>query len=273
MQKRKINLPFFLPFAVAGVCALVGWVRTDFSIEKISAPLSYNSKGAFPKEKISSTFRFLGRGRQSFVFVSEDGDTVLKFFDQTYFQMPWYASFSKKWKESEINKRELRKQFYLNSYLLAEEFLKEETGTLYVHLGLTQSLPSIRLIDRASRTFTVDLNQLPFVLQKRASPLYASINSHNLHLVVHNFIDLVKKRMALNIVDQEHDVEHNFGMREGQILYLDPGRLSKGEFKGPDRLNQEWWSATHRFRDWLKEKYPEIIPFFDSQIAAAKREE
>jgi hypothetical protein len=249
------------------------WVaiaRTDFSPEVISAPLIADRIAA-PSPEIEAIlaqpYLYLGQGRQSFVFVSEDGQSILKLFNRRYIEIPWYTSSSQ-----EKIKRDRRKHFFLESYPLAEKYLKEETGILYVHLGQTdRPLGKISLIDKASRLFSIDLNEVPFVLQRKGVPFYPALSEENLPFSIEAFLNIIAKRIAYGIADADHDVEHNFGLLDGKPFHLDPGRFSLCEnFNETERSRQEWWSATHRFRDWLEEKYPAFISFFDAKRSAAQ---
>lgn len=256
----------YLPFLIAVFLSSIAIWRTDFTFDKIRSPL-IGISDAISKEALSSLFqdyKYLGKGRQSFVFQSLDGKTVLKFFNRSYFEMPWYGYFSEKEKE----KRERRKSFYLQSYGLAQKYLPEETGILYLHMGQTEDLPVIELKDRTNRVIRVDLNKIPFVLQRKAKPLYEAILGAKKEMreqILVDFLKIVSQRIRFGIADAEHQIEHNFGFLEGKPLYLDPGRLFLSDFSKEERLLYEWWSATHNLRKWLVIHCPEIVPFFDSK--------
>src|SRR5579872_1148087 len=109
--------------------------RTDgFSLSLIEGPLPLKEMDRIDwdpvsiEQALSQPFHYLGKGRQSFVFASEDGKWVLKFFNQKYFQDPWYVKFEwpffSKQREHELSKRARRREFYLNSYRIAARELK-----------------------------------------------------------------------------------------------------------------------------------------------------
>lgn len=271
---RKCLLPIF----VAGVLSCFALYRTDFYFLKIKAPLYSNPSPAFPKELnpiISQPFSFFGKGRQSYVFASKDGTVVLKFFNRSYIEMPWYARLSPiSWQKKEETKRSLRKIFYFRSYLVAEQLFKNETGLLYVHLGPSTDLPPVVLTDRASRLFSVDLNQIPFVLQKRAEPLFSALQKFSkekrekaLTGIIEDLFLLIEKRIAFGISDKDHDFEHNFAYLDGKLIQIDPGRLLEGvDFTNPEVKRHEWWAGTHRLRKWLEKEHPPLVPVFDSRL-------
>ena len=258
------------------VAVLLSWLaieRTDFSLETISAPwIAQRQEAPFSEEverALAQPYFYLGKGRQAFVFVSKDGKTVLKFFNRRYIEMPWYAALPlpSSWKEGERAKRKKRQTFYSESYPIAEALFKEETGILYVHMGKSEGdLGRVFLKDRASRWFSVDLNAVPFVLQKRGEPLYPALNEQNLRAAIDAFSALVAKRISYGIADGEHDVEHNFGYLDGKVFYFDPGRLFFSEkLQDPEEKRREWGSSTHRFRQWLEREHPEMLTVFDQE--------
>lgn len=256
--------------------------RTDrFSEEAISGPLFSTAPSplfAPIEEALSQPYHFLSKGRQAFVFESEDRKTVIKFFNQNYYRVPWYVVFfPQRQKEKEIEKRKEREQFYRESYSLAAAHMKEETGLLYLHLAPSgNNLPSLSLRDRASRFWTIDLNRVPFVLQKKGEPFYPALEAlytaqgeKALLFAIDQFLDLIACRIRCGIADADHDVEHNFGFCDGKPFHLDPGRWRKAR----ELSERDWWSATHRFRDWLEGKHPELISSFDAKRNALRTKE
>lgn len=261
-----------IPVIAAVVLSVVAHVRTDFSIDSIKAPLQENG-AAVSLPILNQTFTFLGSGRQSFAFIGEDGTTVLKFFNKKYFEMPWYC-FALWNKEEEKKKRTRRAFFYAESYFVAEKFLQEQTGIMYLHLSKSEGLPIVRVIDRASREFEVDLNSVPFVVQRKCEPLYSALaniqktqGNQALVSTLNDFLEMVDFRISKGIADSDHDVEHNFGFLEGKLVHLDPGRLFLCDFSEKSRVSHEWWSATHSLRKWLVKEYPEVVDAFDKALA------
>lgn len=263
------------------VAAFLSWValtRTQqFSQEAVLAPL-LAGKERPPSEEVraalSQPYHYLSSGRQAYVFVSEDGKTVLKLFKKAYLCIPWYTPLlPKQWREKERLKRERRLFFYANSYRLAESLRQRECGLLYVHLMQAGHLPSITVHDRASRQLQIDLQRTPFVLQRCGESLseafdrlFAQEGLSGVKRGIELFLLSLQERIQQGIADADHDVEKNFGFYEGRLLHFDPGRFFLDEsLKKPARLQKEWWSATHRFRRWLEKSYPELLPFFDEK--------
>ena len=264
---------WILPFVVAAGLSWLALQRTDFSLDKISAPLVLETDEIDGMSALQQSYHFLGKGKQSFAFESADGETVLKFFNRSYFQMPWYSFLFSK----EVEKRRRREFFYLHSYPLAEKFFRSQTGILYLHLGKTRGLPTVTLRDKASRVFSVDLNEVPFVLQRKGEPFYSVLQAiyeqrgnKGLMFALDVFLEMIATRIARGVADADHDVEHNFGFLDGRPFHLDPGRLYLRDFSEKESFDHEWWSSTHSLRKWLRKKYPETVALFDERVQLQK---
>lgn len=248
-------------------------VRTDgFSPDLIAGPLTAQPATPATQEIdaiLSQPFYYLTKGRQSFVFESADGKYVLKFFNQKYLRDPWYAFFM----QGEKNKRALRRYYYENSYEIAYREFGEEI--LYLHLGpSSRALPPISITDKAAREHTLDLNLLPFVLQRKGIPFYAGLDAvyakegmEGLCREIDAFVEAISLRIAKNIADGDRDVENNWGYVEGHIFHLDPGRLYfDPQLAEPARQRSEWDESTRAFRRWLTRHYPAAADYFDKKV-------
>jgi len=259
---------FLAPLLVAVILSWIAYTRTDwFSPSNVKGPLAAKEAPHLTPEAaiaLSQPFHYLGKGRQCFVFESADGQTVLKFFNQKYLQMPWYSFLVE---EKETAKRLLRRHFFENSYEIAYQELGEEI--LYLHLGPSIDLPEINLTDRTSRNIQIDLNLIPFVVQKKGEPIFSGLESAyakeglvGLQREIDHFLDAISKRIAKNIADADTDVKHNWGYVEGRLFHLDPGRLYyDGKLQEPERLKQEWNNATRGLQKWLKNHHPEAAAY------------
>lgn len=259
-------LRFFFPLIIAALLSATALKRGDFSLSKISSSLPEGEE-IESLACLDQPFSFLGNGRQSFAFVSKDGKFVLKFFNQKYLKMPWYAF---PFQDRERAKRAKRERFFRESYLVAGRFLQTETGLIQCHFVKTKGLPKVILQDKASRDFVVDLNEVAFVLQKKGEPFFPTLDAiyetrgkEAFSSALSDFLEMVAFRISIGIQDGDHDVEHNYGFLEGKPFQLDPGRLLLGDFSDRGKVSHEWWVATHSFRKWLEKKHPDMVPTFD----------
>lgn len=269
LKKGNKLFSFLIPVFIGAFLGLIATIRTDgFSPYIIQAPLTQTMNDEVSLktlEILNQPFRYLGKGRQSFVFVSKDEKYVIKFFNQKYISMPWYAFLGK---EKELVKREKRRFFYENSYAIAKDIFGEEI--LHLHQAKTNDLPMIRLVDQASRIFEIDLNSTAFVLQRKGTPFYEHLRDvylkkgrEALYKEVDHFLDAISSRIEKYIADADSDVEHNWGVIDGQIFHLDPGRL----YYDPNlNVDEEYRCATRKFHKWLKRNYPEVGRYFKKQL-------
>lgn len=249
---------------------------SGFSPSKIVCTLSAVPSSCLALPKLSEPYTYLAHGRQTFVFESADKQTVIKFFNQNYFQKRWYhfIYFLPQWKQLLHDKLSLRQQFYLESYPLAAQEFPEETGILYLHLHSSSSLPSIHLIDPSGRPLTLDLNQVAFVIQKKAEtylPHIQKVSSEEGLVGLKREIDLwlsfCSKRIDRHISDYDHDIWNNVGVLNQQILFIDPGKFHQHSSPLDFKTRQlEWWKASHRLYKWLLTNNPEAATYLISKI-------
>ncbi len=264
---KRWTLTLFIAFSLVWAACL----RTDgFSPNLIAGPLATEQSPLLTPEIqsiLSQPFHYLSKGRQCFVFESADGKYVLKFFNQKYLRMPWYAFFNEK---KERSKRALRRSFYEHSYEIAYRELGEEI--LYLHLGPSASIPALTLSDKSKRTHTIDVTQIPFILQKRGTPFYEGLKAvyqkegaSGLQREIDAYLAAISLRISKNIADADTDVENNWGYVDGQIFHLDPGRLYYEDLSDPRKLQTEWHRATHNFYKWLKVHYPDAAQYLPNR--------
>jgi len=210
---KKIAL-FFLKFFIGvglfiGVQQLIELKTRGFCLQRIQTDdLPYQQQWATPslsseeEQKIrtllSQPYHLIGAGSECFAFMSEDGQTVIKFFKldharSVYFKKSFFAedrsacagSVSNPlltrvilpapfhhWLQRFLGVREFRIQRTFNSIKLAYDGLKQETGLLYIHLNPTNTFhQSLALYDGNGIRHEIDLDSTRFFLQRRAVPL------------------------------------------------------------------------------------------------------
>lgn len=261
---------------LALILSWIAYVRTEgFTSDKIFAPFPIEEKGVVSEEILnilSQPFRYLSKGRQCFVFVSDDGKYVLKFFNKNYFQLPWYACYSY---EKERAKRDKRRHFFEKSYEIAYHEFGEEIVCL--HLAPTENILKKNIEGPAHQSFSVDLNTVPFIIQRRGQPIYDGFmsvyekeGSRGLCREIDAYLEQIRLRIEKQIGDADVDIEHNWGYVDGKIFHLDPGRLYRDPtLISSKRQKEEWHIATHRLFRWLKKMhYDEALEYLENQLAA-----
>lgn len=217
---------------------------------------------------LNQSFRYYGRGLQSFSFLSEDGKTILKLFNNRYqTRLFWLRFFPFKEKISR-NRKKLEHTF--TSYEIASKDLKEETGLIYFHPTRSTDCPMVTLQDPLGIKHILNLNQYAFVLQKRAIlvyPFFAECaregKENEARAALHSLFFLFKEKFNRGIADRDPLLRTNFGFSEGKAMQIDLGAFSYDEeVKKKQRQKEEMEKITLALKIWLENHYPELIPEF-----------
>ncbi len=246
--------------------------QTDrFSVTAIQIPLAeQEDMPSDPKIEIPRTFHYLSRGRQVFVF--ESGEYVLKLFNRNELKKPFRAYFP--FPETALRRWHEKVRIFPESYPIALRLLSQDTGVLIAHLGKSaKRYPVVELIDRANRHFWIDLNKVPFVLQKKgAGSFFEALKGDQIHLdqMVDSYLDFHARRIQAFIADHDRDFQRNYCWDGSTIQYIDPARCYfEPRLIETERFLLEWWKATHRLRKWISTEAPGHLEHFDQKLQAS----
>ncbi len=283
MNKWKRFIYFLLFIAGFNFFEHFAHKKTDgFSLQRIrfsSEPVTKLQLGDNVKEILQQPFHYLDCGNQCFVFVSEDGNYVLKFFK---YASPTVLRFMttipllnrfKPLRPHRYAKTVWKKQRDFQGYQLAYDRFQSETGLIALHLHPTQaSFPQITLIDKLHITHQLDLNTAPFVLQKRATPVYkqlrrwiASGETHQAIQGVTALMQLLKKRMTLELQDDDVHFYSNFGFVGQTAIQTDPGHFTQGTSPHP-LLELE--TISHELKEWCEKNAPFLTLYIENETLA-----
>ncbi len=288
-QLRKL-LPYF-SLACAGLfcyfATLFCTKKTDgFSIAFVHSDLSYHptwetrEKNLQELENIfSQKFHYLGCGGQSFVFVSEDNDYVIKFFKHRKTRKPWLRFPVPGMEHSRLKKLN-RALFKLNrdftSYKIAFEELREETGLIYLHLNKGTGLNrSLRIVDKIGIEHEIDLDKIEFIVQKRAELLYPRIqtlmetgDAPSAKQAVNAILETIVSRCKKGIFDEDPRIHNNLGLLREKAIFIDVGRFvhDTTRMSSDVYINDLKIITGKRFRPWLERNYPELAVYLDEEI-------
>jgi hypothetical protein len=205
--------------------------QTDgFRLEKTLADVPFEVQGEepMPTDRLNQTFTFLGSGVQSYAFLGEDNETVLKLFKHYHFGLPSrvlkHLTFLPK-VSSWITRRGQRMGAIFESAHLAQKHLRAQTGLLSAHLVPAADAPVVTLIDRIGIHHTLDLSKAPFVLQKRAIPLANYLKHHpdEADTLARSQELCVANREACGIINTDKHTLQNMGVLDGQVIEIDIG--------------------------------------------------
>ncbi len=205
------------------IIALSLFLATGFLVEPLTwgfslaryrlTPQTIPSFGAFPQELCNKTWTLAAQGGQSYVFMSEDGTHVLKFFkDQPrpFLLLPSYQAFK--------NKKLHRT---LTGYALLSTRAPDLSATICLHTELAAAIPAT-LIDRLGIHHTIDLNSYLFALQRRVEPI-------DPHADKEAALAVVQTLASHHLHDHDPRLHLNLGKTDGKLLIIDPGKIALSE--------------------------------------------
>lgn len=232
-------------------------------------------------------FTYIGKGKQAFVFASQDGEYVIKFFKPFYAnhyfsllghpikirtsKLPFFKDLYGFFHKDELARKQEQD---FRSYQNALSLLAEETGVCYVHLEETKNFAQPILIhDKIGISHRIDLNKTCFLLQKKTDLLYETLLTFIKQKEDNKSKELLDSFIALAIQVQKKGVvnpttiEANFGYKEGKALIIDVGRLLTKEDLGVIESEDSLEKATHHMHNFLQKHSPELLAYFTEKLS------
>lgn len=236
------------------------------------------------RQILQQKFTYLGRGHQTFVFGSEDGQYVLKFFrfrrlkasELTHYlvQLPVFGTYF----EHQEKKRVSRLDKLLVGYKTGFEFNKDNCGLIYVHFGTNPFIhQTVEVMDRYRIPHFIKLDNIFFVIQKRAvmtkQVLTELLNKNEIETAkqrISELLELFIKEYKRGVLDNDHNVLANTGFFEDQAMRLDVGQLKRELNKDRDYYIQDLNKIIYkRLIPWLSKNYPthakELIEYIEKE--------
>jgi hypothetical protein len=270
LNKKYKNICNFLLFALCFVAVerLTHKATRGFTLPNIysNEPIELYTRGELPK--LDQSFRFLGCGLEFYAFVSEDGKLILKLFKLHHVrQAELLSRFLPFCKKLYTQKKE-RLTSTLASCRLAFEELQNETGLLYLHLGQTDGeLPRIVLIDKLGIEHSVRLDEVSFLIQKRASLLIPTLEGPFAKESLSSLLHLIERRCEKGIADRDPVLCQNFGFVENEAIVIDIGSFSKNPFlQQPSHCKRTLFYETLPLRCLLQKQFPHLTPHFEEEF-------
>ncbi len=271
---------------------IIYYVKADrFSHSHIQSHMTYDPQwdiSCSQEEKqnlsplLDQPFFYLGKGSQCFVFESQDGSCVLKFFRHERYRIPaWVAhlklpQFLAKLQAEQVCSKEKKRENLFQSCLLAFQELRHESGILLLHLNKGDDLQkTVTLYDKVGRRLDIPIDHYEFLLQKKATLVYPSFEKwiqngeiEKAKEAVTAFIALLEKRFQKGIADHDPVLSKNAGFLEMTPVYIDTGQFEKQ--KGLQNAHfpyKEIEQIMKNFRQWLQEHdSAELVLHLDETI-------
>jgi hypothetical protein len=259
------------------------WAKDGFSINRIRCTLSIQNSNPI-EEKLAASclqgpFHYLGRGRQCYVFGSQDMRYVIKIprFDRYRLPFFWQAmpSHYDSKKRGILQGRLSRLYFTLESFKIAANDLRDETAVIYLHLHQTNNLPKQFVIyDRLHRPFTINLNHTAFILQERKSlmmPGFLSALERNdrqeAERMLLAFLDTIDRRAEKGIFNRDPSFLKNFGWDGKKSIQIDIGSFwRKDDLTSREAHRLSLIEGSARIQEWLAEVDPDMLEKYNRHL-------
>lgn len=217
---------------------------------------------------LSQPYTFLDSGGESYVFLSEDRGTILKFFKHHHMRPhKWIDPVLPQW---ELDRRKMRFERFFKSCKLAYDNFRKECGLIFIHLNKSDDLHiQLKIYDPNHIAHLIDLDQFEFALQKRVSMASATFRDlakggemERAKERINSMLDLIARRCEAGLAD--HDAElRNFGFTDGEPFAIDLGAFS------PDEEHDTKKTLIHdaqKLRKGIIRAYPELQSYLDEKI-------
>lgn len=233
---------------------------TDEAMENYSFPLDIAESKQL-QTILGQPYLYLDRGRQSFVFESQDKQYVIKFFDLHRYQPTWFTSISK---QSRM-KRKMAKLFH--GYRVAYDHNRDNAMIIFLQLVPNPLLKqSIDLSDRFGFRHNIDLSKVPFVIQYKGittrvemSRLLGQGDVAAAKKCLRHLVDMYLTEYKRGIYDRDHNFMYNTGFVNGSPMRLDVGKLRLDPHYKDIKIALEDLEkiVIHRTQGWLQRHFPQ----------------
>lgn len=256
----------------------------DFRFGNITYEMPYHQEWAIQAtpetEKLLETildqpYHYIGKGAQSYVFGSADGQYVVKFFKFKHLRPSLFHDLlpaigplaAYKTKQAARKERKLFGVFA--SYKLAYDVDRKESGLVFIQLNVTGNPQrSIVVYDKLGLSHTIDLAEVPFIVQKRGVPLREVLKPlleqgqvAEANAKIGLVFDMYAEEYKKGIYDHDHGVDRNVGFIGDQPIHLDVGKLyEEPKMKDPQQAKQDLMLVEKTIGVWVKKHYPDDYP-------------
>lgn len=292
-MKTKWIFLVILCVAIGYGSNLLYYHLTDgFWVSNIASDLPYDSRWetrpltptemSTMKTILSQKYTYLGKGCQAYVFQSADGQYVLKFFKyQRYRIKPWVEWFTfipavTRHKQERLEHKKAKLERFYTGWEVAFDELQQETGLMYVHLNKTEDLKhTLTIADKLGFEHAVDLDQIEFLLQKKAvmftdeiNRMMGSGNEDEAKDLIFSFIGMLLTEYQRGLADGDHAIMQNTGVIDGHPIHIDVGQFRRDpSMKNHEVWKQDLFNKTYKFNIWLNSHYPTLAEPFQKVVS------
>ncbi len=196
---------------------------------------------------------FLGEGKQSIAYETADGKYVFKLMKKA----------SRKSRKKPLDDAVL-------GAIIGKTIIPEETGMIVCSFGpQSTKLPTVTLLTERGKIEKVNLQDVPFILQRKALPLKQTI----LRLVAEKKMKEASARIEAifslltacrekGIIDRDGSLirNENIGFVDGKAILVDTGKLCR--INDRKRLTLHDVNRLKPLLSWLESASPELVPVY-----------
>lgn len=266
-------------------------VTGGFMVGNISYELPYDprfdthSLSLIEKEQIGKileqNFYYLGKGCQSYVFASEDGQYVIKFFKYQRFRPQFWLNYLTfipgvdSYLLQKVEKKRQKLESVFTSWKIAYEHLQKETGVVFIHLNKSSHLKApLHIYDKMGFLHVLSSDNFEFLIQKKAKMICANLKEmrskgklEERRKIIDNLLNMFVDEYRRGFADNDHALMQNTGVLNGYPIHIDVGQfVTNKKVQNPEIYHQEIFNKTWKFRKWLEKEDPELATYLVSRL-------
>jgi hypothetical protein len=258
-------------FTLASVCKKA---TKNFSVHSISYFIE-NSPSPLPDELHflkNQKFKYLGKGAQAFVFLSEDKKTVIKFirFDhlrpKPLIKLFSFLPYEFVQKRIQKSKREINE--LLTSFDFAFDCFKDETKV--IHFQKAPLSTPITIIDPLG--IEHQIKNAPFLVQAyctQVESIWDKLSYQEACNLIDHYIAFALKKMDSGVLDEDPNLITNFGLCDNKLIEIDVGRFYPNDsFKTPLAKKRDLNRILNDLKPALEKKDPSLVEYFSQKLEA-----
>jgi hypothetical protein len=198
---------------------------------------------------------FLGEGKQCVAYETADGKYVLKLF-----------------KKAGQKKKQKQLEEYIMGGIIARTLVPDETAMIACVCGTHNlKLPKVTLLNERGKVDTMDIQDVPFLFQKKAQPfkqtlmrLVAEKKIKEASARVESVFALLSACREKGVFDRDGSLirNGNIGFVDGKAVLIDTGKLCRITDRTKQTLHD--LNRLKPLESWLEKACKELVPVFKS---------
>ena len=237
---------------------------------------------AFAQSILQQPFHYIGKGIQSYVFLSNDGKYVLKFLKcqrlrlvPVFEKIPLCGVF-KDYRDQKRQEKLQRIESLFTSYSISKKVLSHETQVIFAHLNRTPIFEkTVLLYDKAGFQHEIQIDTVPFVIQRKLDPIFPTLQKlyeqgnqeglqRRLDQIVDVYVECINK--GIRNYDPSLIARNNLGFTDLSACYIDLGSFGYIEKHRLYRNLKKDIKSLIPIYKWLKKRDKAQAEYFKSQL-------